>query len=483
MPRPLNIVFLMADQWRWDTIFRPGHVCHTPNLQRLAQHGVAFHNAFTCYPLCSPARGSLFTGLWPHQTGLMDNVDGMMFFPKGKLHPARKTYLERLRDDAGYEVAYCGKWHLGAGTAVERGIPHVVASDGGIPERGRGALSAPQVDGETLSPYYSSFSRGKSRGQQVIEAGMDKLAELAGGDRPFCAVISTWGPHFPHKVNRRYLELYADLADELPANYSRPFVQENKPLMQSRPYWPCQNTRPLSVEAWGQTCRHYWAFCSHLDEQFGRVLDKLAELGIADNTVVAFAADHGEMLGAHGMFDKGPYLYEEIVHIPMIVLDPKGRCPVAPGGFVNLRDLFPTLISLAGVGESLSKEERSRSYWRTNNDCTYYCYDSYQGRQFKIRGIHTARYKYNWCPNDLGELYDLERDPGEQRNLINDKSCTEIKETLHARLMDWMTLENDYLSCHQYLLPVGSYLDGRAFEEQDDPGWSPAEWEWLRREK
>jgi arylsulfatase A-like enzyme len=478
----------MSDQWRWDTLYQTGHACRTPHLDRLAGQGVAFTNAFTCCPLCSPARGALFTGKWPHQTGLMDNVAGGSYYPHGKLHPAQVTYLERLRDKAGYALAYAGKWHMGNGTLLERGIENVRLSDGGAP--GSGRWPVPSLDGETLPPFYGSFSQGVGRDQAIIEQGMAQIEELAQGDRPFCAVISTYGPHFPHYVPRTYADLYTGLPASTPAgmpdNYCPPFVEAGKPKMQSRPYWPCQNTLPLSADDWRRTCQHYWGYCTHLDEQYGRLLARLDELGIAQNTVVAFAVDHGEMLGAHGNFDKGPYLYEEIMRIPMIVRDPQGRRPRNAEGFVNLRDLYPTLISLAGAGDVLTYEEHARSYWATDADHTFYGYDNYQGREFKLRGIRTARYKYNWSPHDLDELYDLERDPGERANLIDQPvdagglAYAGVRAGLHARLMDWMEAEGDYLLCCNQLRPVGSYVDGRAWEEQHDPGWSEADWAWYR---
>jgi arylsulfatase A-like enzyme len=250
--------------------------------------------------------------------------------------------------------------------------------------------------------------------------------------------------------------------------------------MQSRPYWPCQNTLPLSVDDWRRTCQHYWGYCTHLDEQWGRVLDLLDELKVAENTVVAFAVDHGEMLGAHGNFDKGPYLYKEIMRIPLIVRDPLERRPRNAEGFVNLRDLYPTLVSLAGAGDVLTPEEQARSYWVTDADHTFYGYDGYQGREFKLRGIRTARFKYNWSPHDLDELYDLESDPGERVNLIGQAAYAGIRADLHARLLAWMEAEGDYLLCAEHLRPAGSYVDGRAWQEQHDPGWSEQDWAWYR---
>jgi arylsulfatase A-like enzyme len=265
----------------------------------------------------------------------------------------------------------------------------------------------------------------------------------------------------------------------MPDNYCVPFVEAHKPKMQSKPYWPCQNTLPLSSDDWRKTVEHYWGFCAFLDEQFGRVLDQLEELGLAENTVVAFCVDHGEMLGAHGNFDKGPYFYEEIMHIPVIISDPLGRTPLCDEGFVSLRDLFPTLISLAGAEGVLQDGEDACSYWATDHDATVYTYDAYQGRQFKLRGIRTKRYKYNWSPNDLCELYDLEADPGERVNRIDVPAHAAVQVALHRRLMAWMEAEGDALLHAQHLLPVGSYVDGRGFDEQHDPGWSERDKAWF----
>lgn len=483
MTERMNIVLLMSDQWRWDTLFQEGHICQTPNLDRLGREGVVFRNAFTSYPLCSPARSSLFTGKWPHQTGVVDNVSTKMYFEHGKMNLEQVTYLERLRD-AGYAVAYCGKWHLGIGTLPDRGIENSYLSDGAPEGSRRGDTAQPAMDPNypRLDPYYATFTEGTGVDQQAIERGIDQIERFARGDAPFCVVISTWGPHFAHNTPAGYAEKYADLPDDfMPDNYVEPFTENNKPLMQSRPYWPCQNTRPLTREDWKLTCQHYWGFCTHLDEQYGRVMARLETLGLAENTLVAFCADHGEMLGAHGGFDKGPYFYEEIMRIPMIVRDPKRRAPADPDGFVNLRDLFPTLISLAGADEVLRRGEDARSYFVTRNGCTFYCYDMYQGRQFILRGIRTDRWKYNWSPHDMEELYDLENDPQERINLADLAEYAEVQKALHAELMAWMESEGDTMRYARHLPPMGSYIDGRGFDEQHDHGWSEAEWAWIKR--
>ncbi len=475
MAERMNIVLLMTDQWRWDTLFAEHNRCRTPKLDRFAQESQVFANAFTACPLCTPARGALLTGNWPHQNCLMDNANVGSYYPAGELHRQYVTYQERLRD-AGYAVSYAGKWHLGRGTLVERGIENVRAGDGG--PFGGGWSGEPELDGPTLDPFYGSFSEGVGRDQHIIETGTAQIEEMARGDLPFFAMVSTHGPHFPHFVPSRFLRQYSGLADEMtPANYCEPFCEPGKPLMQSRPYWPCQDTRGLTRRDWAQTHRHYWAYCTWLDECLGRLLGRLNELDLRENTVVAFTADHGEMLGAHGNFDKGPYLYEEAVHIPMIVRDPLGRAPAAPDGFVGLRDLMPTLITLAGAGDALSGDEADRSFWATDNDCAFITYDAYQGREFKLRCVRTARHKYVWSPHDLCELYDLARDPGERENRADDPAHVRVQRELHARLTAWMVSEDDYLLYARHLLPPGAYIDGRSADAQHDHGWPiPPNW-------
>jgi arylsulfatase A-like enzyme len=475
MPDRMNIVLLLADQWRWDTLFEGGHPCRTPHLDRFMSESQPFANAFTACPLCTPARGALLTGNWPHQNCLTDNVGGGSYYPEGELHGQYPTYQERLRD-TGYAVSYAGKWHLGNGALAARGIENVRAGDGG--PFGGGWSGRPELDGPTLEPFYGSFSEGIGRDEHVVETGIAQIEQMATGDAPFFAMVATQGPHFPHFVPRRFLEPYDGLPAEMtPANYCEPFCEPGKPAMQSRPYWPCQDTRALTPRDWAQTHRHYWAGCTWLDECLGRLLARLEELGLRERTVVAFAVDHGEMLGAHGNFDKGPYLYEDAVRIPMVVRDPLGRKPAAPDGFVGLRDLMPTLVSLAGADGVLTDRERARSFWVTDSDCAFITYDSYQGREFKLRGIRTARHKYVWSPHDLCELYDLAQDPGERENLARDPAHDAVRRDLHQGLMAWMRSEGDYLLHARHLLPPGAYVDGRSADAQHDHGWPlPPNW-------
>lgn len=188
--------------------------------------------------------------------------------------------------------------------------------------------------------------------------------------------------------------------------------------------------------------------------------------GLDDSTVVGFTADHGEMLGAHGWFDKGPFFYEEVMRIPMLIRDPEQNAGTIRATFASFRDLFPTMIERAGAGGLLETGERSRSFWHSDADHVYYVYDAYQGRQFRFRGIRSARYKYAWSPHDLEELYDLITDPAERVNLAGVSKFVQVQADLKSKLFDWMRLEGDWLAGPGHHPPVGSYIDGRDSTEQ-----------------
>lgn len=467
--KPKNIVLFLTDQWRWDTINQPGHPAKLPHLQQFRSEATNFPNAFTTVPLCTPARGSLFTGKLPHQNGTMDNVQGTSFYPHGKLHPSERTYMERLQDQ-GYDVSFIGKWHLGAGTLNDRGISDTSLSDGG-----QGGLMSVADDitfaDPKLTPYYGTVTGGVPMDEQRVRIGIDKLESYAKSDKPFCLIVSLHGPHFPHNVPEEWVRLYDDLPqDYVPDNYIPQFTETGKPLAQGAHYWPCQDTRDLTQADWRRTAQHYWGFCSYIDHLFGEFRAKMTELGMDDDCVTAFSADHGEMLGAHGWFDKGPFFYEEVMRIPMMVRGGEGTKGEIRENYVSFRDIFPTLIDQAGTTDVLSEAEENRSFWASKDDHITYGYDAYQGRQFKFRGIRNTRYKYAWSPHDLAELYDLETDPQERHNRADDPELTSIRDELHEQLFEWMRAENDALAYGVPQLPVGSYIDGRDRTEQHDHG-------------
>lgn len=460
-----NIILFITDQWRWDTLNQPDHPCKLPNLQAFRDESTNHVNAFTSVPLCTPARGSLFTGKLPHQTGTMDNVQGSSYYPHGKLHPSHPTYMERLQE-AGYEVCFIGKWHLGTGTLTERGI-NAPLSDGGDEPL------IPTTDLEFAdprkTPFYGTITEGVHMDEKRVIEGMAQLERLSASDKPFCLIVSLPGPHFPHHVPQDWVALYDDLPQDFtPDNFSPQFTETGKPQAQGAHYWPCQDTRSLTPEDWRRTTQHYWGFCSFIDDLFGQFRRKMTALGRDDDTVLAFTADHGEMLGAHGWFDKGPFFYEEVMRIPMLIRAAGQGQGQVDTGYVSFRNLFPSLLADSDATGILTPDEAARSYDATSADHVFYGYDAYQGRQFKFRGIREDRYKYAWSPHDIEEFYDLEADPQERVNRADDPAFAAEKKRLKSKLFDWMKAESDALAYGGYQLPVGSYIDGRPASEQHD---------------
>ncbi|SCZ70934.1 Arylsulfatase A [Epibacterium ulvae] len=463
MAQARNMILFVTDQWRWDTLNKPGHPAQLPHLRAFAEEATNFTNAFTTVPLCTPARGSLFTGKLPHQHGTMDNVQGRSFYPHGKLHPSQTTYLERLAQE-GYDVSFIGKWHLGDGTLLDRGIEDTSLSDGGNTELMNTA--SVQFEGPEKSPYYATVADGVPLDEQRVNLAIEKLAVLGKGTRPFCLVVCLHGPHFPHHVPKRFVDLYKDLPEDyMPENWCEQFSESGKPEAQNAFYWPCQDTSHMSQQDWRRTAQHYWGFCSYIDDMFGKLRQAVSEQGRDKDTILAFTADHGEMLGAHGWFDKGPFFYEEIMRIPMLIRDPEQPAGTR-NNFVSFHHLFPTILSGTPVAQTLGAEEQANSFWTSDEKHVFYVYDAYQGRQFRFRGIRDERYKYAWSPHDIEEFYDLEADPGECLNLAGTADVAQEQKRLKAALFQWMKTHNDWLAGPGHHLPVGSYIDGRDKSEQ-----------------
>jgi arylsulfatase A-like enzyme len=348
-------------------------------------------------------------------------------------------------------------------------VQDVRCSDGGQTPGQKEYKPEPQKPvGEWFMPYYRAYREGSDLDRVRTDAGKDQLRERAAEFKekgiPFCSVISLSGPHFPHSIPQAYADRYADLPhDFIPDNFCPPFVEANKPHVLGRAHWPSQETADLTPQDWRKMAQHYWGFCSYIDDLCSEVWDLLDAEDLWEDTVVAFCSDHGEMLGAHGRFDKGPDFYEETAKIPLVIWDPSRREPVSGDRFVNLFDLWPTLISLSGATEVLRDEEKRRNMWETEHDHVFLCYDAYQGRHFMVRGIRTEQYKYTWRPRDLDELYDMQADPGERNNLVHCPEHRGVIAELKQKLDAWMEREGDYLYFAKHIPEPGSFADGRSY--------------------
>lgn len=463
-----NVLILMADQFRSDALGAHGtSVCQTPHLDRLAAQGVTFSRAYTPTPLCTPARAALFTGRYPHSNGLTANTQ-YPECPTPFLNRGERMLSEHLAA-AGYRCGYVGKWHLNVGDeaaeAHRRGIADFVSRpDAARRNRERLGLTArddlgggrrrtmegdhPPMSG--AAPYAEPYHQDAAVAGETVDLlrgyARDGIGRRDGRDgRPFALVCSITAPHFPIEVPEPFASLYDSASVPRFASFDDAFV--GKPGGQTTHPW-LQLGAHLSWPEWQRVIAHYWGLCTYVDALFGRVLSALEALGLAENTLVVATADHGEMAGRHRMFDKGPYFYEDVLRVPSVWRLPGTIAPraVPDETLISHVDVVPTALDLLGVpplpdappfqGHTLAGHlagatplERPCVFGETTAS-------DLVNPQADARAIVTRTHKYVYRPGDLDELYDLEADPEELRNLSG--TDARLESWLRQALERWM---------------------------------------------
>jgi len=352
-----NILIFMVDQQRYDACGCYGStICRTPNLDRLAGEGMRFSHAYASAPLCSPTRASFWSGLWTHHHGILINTHWKNPVVKGKIDDD-VPLLSEIFKAAGYATAHFGKWHVGpAAEMARRGFEHVVTNQGfrqGWKEAGKQAQVTDLVTREYIVQNYPFAGITSADGEDFYEIWLCRRAEewlrtQAGWDRPFFCCISCPGPHPGYVVPAGYaarydpaqMPLWPNLADDL----------TNKPSVHRLFRDVITHAGTLTDDEWRVCIARYYAFVTLIDEELGRILDLLDELGIVQDTLVLFVSDHGDLIGAHRLWDKGPMMYDEQLHMPLVVRWPG----VVPAGtscdaMVTFLDLMPTLAEAAGL--------------------------------------------------------------------------------------------------------------------------------------
>jgi len=378
--KPANLLFIMTDQQRFDALSYAGNtVLETPNMDRLAKEGVWFKNAYTPCAVCTPARASILTGCRVATTGVLSNSLAYSDEETGIM--PMHTYDEILSEN-GYTCEYYGKWHTPTFRARIYKNPVTVAGRSRS-ELGPGKkmayldFMAPRFpdrdpgpgefkDTYTERPYlahpidrrYDLASRGEDVEIKVGQSDIHgvtsipteyHIAAFEGGkaiealeklkDSTFSITCSFHHPHPPYLGAKTYVDLYPP--DEMPAPESIKDDMENSPYIKRKKRTSLMYSDPKKI---GYFTSEYYAMVKEVDDWVGKILDKLDELGLSDNTLVVFTSDHGELLGAHGMRGKFVF-YEESSHIPLMIRFP-GR--IAPGSavdsYVSTVNLFSTIL-------------------------------------------------------------------------------------------------------------------------------------------
>lgn len=454
--QPPNILMIVTDQERYDILGCNGSaICETPNLDQLASSGVRFDHAFTPTALCSPARGSLLTGLYPHSHGVLNNMHDEPAITT-ELDVNHATSAKSLRS-AGYRLGYVGKWHLGRVLGPDRHHFHddfsaaydiaLAESDrplkdvheamvGRAPMQIAGVDPRPIVDTDTYS---------------VTESGIKLLHTYSDLDKPFMLRVDYEGPHHPYMPPEPFASRYNPA--DIPAWENFLDNDPGKPAAHAR-LLRQRGVQGMTWDQWQPIIALYYGFMTFIDAEIGRLLNALEDGGLADNTVVIHTTDHGDMTGSHGgQFNKGPIMYDELYRVPLIIRDPRlssagHTCPA----MVSTVDLMPTIVELAGVDVPDGVEGSSLVPFLGDTDlddpARTSVFGEYHGGEWGLysqRMVRTRTAKLVYSPHGTDELYDLVADPHELTNLIDIEASQPLLTELETLLVEWMRRTKDPL--------------------------------------
>jgi len=445
-----NIILVLTDDQRFDELGFMNPVIETPNMDTLASGGVHFRNAFVTTSLCSPSRASILTGQFMHTHGVVDNnsspPDGTVYFP---------AYLQK----AGYDTAFVGKWHMGSTEAragrdaPQPGFDHWVSFAGQghyYPVvRPNGAVNQLNVNGAHVAQkgYITD---------ELTDYALDWLNNRD-GDRPFFLYLSHKAVHAEFKPAKRHEVLYSDVKIEVPE--SQADTEEN---YRGKPVW-VRNQRnswhgvdfPYHSELDIREYRRYYhRALAAVDDSLGRILAWLKENGLEQNTTVILMGDNGFLFGEHGLIDKRN-AYEESIRVPLLAYAP-GYLPantVVDDIVANI-DIAPTILDMAGV-DKMPKQFEGISVLpatlgeSTGESRTKLFYEYYWEYNFPHTpttfALRTTRYKYIQYHGvwDTEELYDLQDDPKEMRNLVADPQHVGIVKTMRGDLYELLANSPD----------------------------------------
>lgn len=438
-----NILFLMTDQMQ-GRVLEPDHPCITPNFDALAEKGVRFPRAYTPNAVCSPARASLMTGTLPHTNGVLEVIH-CVDDDQCNLRTELPHWAQRL-EAAGYRTGYFGKWHVERTddlnqfgwqvNGVSSGEIYKNAAAGGV-GKAEGSFSLKKTN--DLPPgYRQSLLYGvtdvppEKRGVGIATSlGLEFLQEATAGDDPWCCFVSITEPHDPFVTGEETFSRYK--VDEIPL---QPNI-DNGLIGQPNLYRKAGETwLDMTEQQKREAAACYYASITEIDEQYGRLIDFLEASGQRENAIVVLASDHGELLGSHGLYCKNIGGFEEVYQIPMVVSGP-GICEgVTSEARVGLHDLAPTLLEL--VGEDTIGDPDSRSFVAALKDSRGSAgtftrgFAEYHGGRYRLTQRIVWDGPWKLCLNgfDFDELYNLEEDPYEMSNLIDDPSYEDIVRSL-----------------------------------------------------
>jgi arylsulfatase len=435
-----NILLLMTDQQRFDTVGAAGYShMHTPNLDCLASEGTLFPRAYSPNPICLAARHNLLTGRPARFHGIPDNASGAL------MHAALPT-LPRILSDNGYDTRAIGKMHFRPARRhngflkmeLMEELPNTREEDEYATYLRQVGLGHVQnIHGVRnllyMLPQRSLIPEEHHGTKWVADRTIDYL-QANRGRQPFFLWASWIAPHPPFDIVDRYAELYRDA--ELPQPYiSRtplPRLAEENAMLGDLP-----DARYLR-----RMREVYYAAISMVDEQVGRILDTLRDIGQLDNTVIIFCSDHGELLGDYGIYQKW-LPYDSCARIPFIIRYPERTAPASTvDDFVDLNDIMPTVLDVAGLNDAAGYRLPGESLFSAKpNKDRQWQYVEYAAGNRRWISIRNNDHKYNYYyGGGFEQLFDLRRDPHETTNLLHEDvggQVEDIRASLREKLLTY----------------------------------------------
>ncbi|GAA4944074.1 sulfatase [Algibacter agarivorans] len=432
-----NIVYILTDQWRGSALGYAGNPdVKTPNLDAFAKESVNFTNAVSVTPVCTPHRAALLTGKFPTTTGM---------FVNDLYLPAEELTMAEIYKTEGYNTAYWGKWHLD-GHGRSNYIPK---------ERRQGfdfwrALECSHAYNKM--PYYDNEDTKLKHWKEyspfaIVKDANEYLAKHAKDDTPFLAVISIATPHYPHdSAPEKYKDMYPPESLALNPNVAKQFEERSRKELQG-----------------------YYAHATATDEAIGLVLNQIKTLNLSDNTIIVFSADHGEMMGAHGVKPFVKQLaWDEASRVPFLIKYPgidkqKGAVVNAP---LTTPDILPSLLGLTNIeipkgieGENLAKliknpdsnADRAALIMGVAPFGANYGDPAY-------RAIKTKQYTYGRTPKGANMFFDNINDPHQMNNLLDNPKFESIQKDLDDKLNIELEKIGDEFKDKQYYLKKWGYV-------------------------
>jgi arylsulfatase A-like enzyme len=447
-----NLLLIVIDGQRAEMMGCAGNrLLQTPHLDALAKRGVRFDNSFSAHSVCMPSRASILTGRYPGVHGTYSN---------GVPLRDSEVTLARVLEEQGYETAAVGKLHL-------LPLAQPGSQDNATPGHSYFGFRETHLTANRPGPEFAAYAKNHPEVTDVewiADRAVDFLRRAARASKPFFAQVSFKNLSPPDAPPPEFRRMYAPA--DMPMPERRKGELAKKPLHYQKVYenqrargWYPDDSRYRELMA------AYYGEMSFIDRQIGRVLDQLESAGLRDQTMIVLTADHGLCLGDHWVWRHGPWLYDQVIKVPLIVAAPDLGGGRMVSELVESVDIMPTVLGWMGQivphgvqGKSLAPLLAGRpgswsknTAWVDDRESPELDAHGYPSKGFRVMALRSKDWKYVHYPGQpLGELYDLRNDPDEFDNLWNDPARRRLRDDCRDRLLERILAGADPLPVRKY---------------------------------